>query len=167
MAAAADQSVDLDGFSGEWPMNWSLASYEDCKQYYQNNVLKDQNQASAKLADVMSRDLTTVTPALSLQEIKAKFESVPVSGFPVVDSQQRLIGVLSKRDLSKGGERVEDVMSSPPIAANPETRVADAAALMLKYDVHRIPVVDEQAKVVGMITRSDILKAVTKEAATR
>jgi CBS domain-containing protein len=165
--AAADQSVDLDGFSGEWPMNWSLASYEDCKEFYHRSVLKNQDQASAKLADVMSRDLTTVTPALSLSDIKAKFQSVPVSGFPVVDGQQRLIGVLSKRDLNKGGERVEDVMTSPPIAANPDTRVADAAALMLKYDVHRIPVVDEQAKVVGMITRSDILKAVTQEAARR
>ena len=47
-------------------------------------------------------------------------------------------------------------MSSPPIAARASARVADAAGLMLKHKVHRIPVVNARAELVGIVTRTDI-----------
>ena len=53
-------------------------------------------------------------------------------------------------------------MSQPPIATGPDARVADAAALMLKHKVHRIPIVDGKARVIGMVTRTDIFKALEK-----
>ncbi len=62
-------------------------------------------------------------------------------------------------------ETVQDVMSSPPIACRPEATVRDAAALMLKHSVHRIPIVDAQARVVGMVTRSDIFGVVEQQQA--
>ena len=53
-------------------------------------------------------------------------------------SDKTLIGVVSKKDLQKGGTTVKDIMSTPPIAARPENKVADAACLMLKHKVrHR------------------------------
>ena len=60
-----------------------------------------------------------------------------VSGVPVVKSKSdmTLIGVISKKDLSKPGTYVKDVMSTPPVAARPDNKVADAAALMLKHKV--------------------------------
>ena len=60
-----------------------------------------------------------------------------VTGVPVVKSEadKTLVGVLSKKDLSKPGKLVKDVDSSPPIAARPENKVADAACLMLKHKV--------------------------------
>ena len=62
---------------------------------------------------------------------------VQVTGVPVVKSEadRTLVGVLSKKDLSKPGKFVRDVYSSPPIAARPENKVADAACLMLKHKV--------------------------------
>lgn len=56
---------------------------------------------------------------------------------PVVKSENdyTLIGVLSKKDLSKPGSTVKEVMSTPPIAARPDNKVADAACLMLKHKV--------------------------------
>lgn len=60
-----------------------------------------------------------------------------VSGVPVVksDTDYTLVGVLSKKDLSKKGASVKDIMTSPPIAARPDNKVADAACLMLKHKV--------------------------------
>lgn len=60
-----------------------------------------------------------------------------VTGVPVVKSEadKTLVGVLSKKDLSKPGKLVKDVYSSPPIAARPDNKVADAACLMLKHKV--------------------------------
>lgn len=44
------------------------------------------------------------------------------------------------------------IMSSPPVASRPDSKVADAACLMLKHKVHRIPIVDNDAKVVGIVS---------------
>lgn len=54
-------------------------------------------------------------------------------------------------------------MSSPPIAARPDNKVADAAVMMLKHKVHRIPVVDKNAHLVGIVTRTDIFTALANE----
>ena len=56
---------------------------------------------------------------------------------PVVvsDGDRTLVGVLSKKDLSKPGKTIQDVMTTPPIAARPDNKVADAACLMLKHKV--------------------------------
>ncbi len=51
------------------------------------------------------------------------------------EADKTLVGVLSKKDLSKPGKLVKDVYSSPPIAARPDNKVADAACLMLKHKV--------------------------------
>lgn len=60
-----------------------------------------------------------------------------VSGVPVVKSKDdwTLLGVLSKKDSKKAGTYVKDVMSTPPIAARPDNKVADAAVMMLKHKV--------------------------------
>lgn len=50
-------------------------------------------------------------------------------------SEKKLIGILSKKDLSKGGSTVGDAMTSPPVAAKASNKVADAAVLMLKHKV--------------------------------
>ena len=53
------------------------------------------------------------------------------------ESDMTLVGVLSKKDLDKKGKLVKDIYSSPPVAARPENKVADAACLMLKHKVRR------------------------------
>ncbi len=53
------------------------------------------------------------------------------------ESDLTLVGVLSKKDLSKSGKVVSDIWSSPPVAARGENKVADAACLMLKHKVSR------------------------------
>ncbi|CAN6234269.1 unnamed protein product [Urochloa humidicola] len=54
---------------------------------------------------------------------------------------------------------VDEVMSSPAITLTPEKTVLEAAALMLKEKVHRIPVVNGQQQVIGIVTRTDVFQA--------
>lgn len=54
---------------------------------------------------------------------------------------------------------VRDVMTSDPICVRPETSIADAANLLLRKRIRRLPVVDGQGKLLGIITRSNIIKA--------
>lgn len=155
--AAADESSTT--LSGEWPATLALASYEDVGQYFQDNVFNEDTPPGSLLQDIMSTDLSVTTPDSTLDELKAEFGAV--SGLPVVKDRKSmvLVGVVSRKDLLKAGDKVADIMSTPPVAARPDSKVADAACLMLKHKVHRIPIVDYKTKVVGIVTRTDIFTA--------
>ncbi|MGZ3457819.1 MAG: chloride channel protein [Archangium sp.] len=87
-------------------------------------------------------------------------------GFPVVDKQGRLVGVVTRRELLEGGEagegrRVRELIRRPPAVVFEDSTLREAADHMVREDVGRLPVVrrEEPWKVVGIITRSDLLGA--------
>lgn len=94
--AADKQDADL---SGEWPVNWSLASYEDVGEFFKNSLFKE--DAGNLLKDVMATSVKSVTPDTTLDSIGNLFDSI--SGVPVTKSQsdKTLVGVMSKKDLKK------------------------------------------------------------------
>ncbi|KAK3143148.1 hypothetical protein QOZ80_4BG0359040 [Eleusine coracana subsp. coracana] len=154
--------------SGEWPENFSLLSYADLRAYLESQIVtSDKMSPTAKLGDVMSRPVQVATPAQRLAEIDAFFAAQ--SGLPVVDDEGRCVGVVSKKDKAKAtngmGSTVGEVMSSPAITLAPEKTVLEAAALMLKEKVHRIPVVNEQQQVIGIVTRTDVFQALEADKA--
>ncbi|OAY66508.1 Uncharacterized protein ACMD2_22450, partial [Ananas comosus] len=59
--------------------------------------------------------------------------------------------------------KVGEVMSSPAITLPADKTVLDAAALMLKRKVHRIPILDKQQHVVGIVTRTDVFRALESQ----
>ncbi|XP_042375809.1 uncharacterized protein LOC121969666 [Zingiber officinale] len=147
--------------SGEWPENFSLLSYDDLRAYLETQIISDETKPSAKLATVMSTQIRKARPEQALEEIEHNFEFV--SGLPVVDDELRCIGVISKKDKARAPNglksKVGEVMSSPAITLTPDNTVLDAAALMLKMKVHRVPILDVEKRVIGMVTRTDIFQA--------
>lgn len=119
--------------------------------------------AVAKLTDVMSRPVQVATPGQRLSEVDAFFAARQYSGLPVVDDDGRCVGVISNKDKAKAPNGMEstvaEVMTSPAITLTLYKTVLEAAALMLKEKVHRIPVVNEQQHVIGIVTRSDVFQA--------
>ncbi|KAL5213919.1 hypothetical protein ABZP36_003071 [Zizania latifolia] len=166
-AAVGDLRPEIDEYpegilSGEWPDNFSLLSYDDLRAYLESQIVStDKMNATSKLGDVMSRPVRVVTADQKLADIDAFFAAQ--SGLPVVDEEGRCIGVVSKKDKAKASNGVDstvgEVMSSPAITLTPEKTVLEAAALMLKEKVHRIPVVNEQQQVIGIVTRTDVFQA--------
>ncbi|XP_038974354.1 uncharacterized protein LOC103723298 isoform X1 [Phoenix dactylifera] len=156
--------------SGEWPENFSLLSYDDLRAYLDTQIISEQMKPTALLGEVMSTQIRTATADQTLEEIDHHFEVV--SGLPVIDAELKCIGVVSKQDRAKASHgflwfsicmsksKVGEVMSSPAITLSPDKTVLDAAALMLKMKIHRIPILNEkQQQVVGMVTRTDIFQA--------
>ena len=86
-------------------------------------------------------------------------------GYPVLDESARLIGVLTRRDLldpeADESEPVEALIGRPPVTIREEATLRDAADLMVRHGVGRLPIVDSGTgrSVIGIITRSDILGA--------
>ncbi|MCX7217956.1 MAG: CBS domain-containing protein [Burkholderiales bacterium] len=94
---------------------------------------------------------------------------------PVFNSAAKLIGVVSERDLLTSlnlsqdaptqvlDRRVRDVMRSPVVASAPLTDIRRIARVMLEYEIDGVPILDESERLVGFISRSDMLRVLMKD----
>ncbi|KAF7086964.1 hypothetical protein CFC21_090198 [Triticum aestivum] len=155
--------------SGEWPENFSLLSYDDLRAYLQSQQQQQQQppshaadqQRGPLLREAMSTPVLMVTAEQALVEVEGHFQLV--SGLPVVDSARRCVGVVVKSDCARASHgpktKIADVMTSPAITLSCDKTVTDAAALMLKKKIHRLPIVNQDNQVIGIVTRDDVLRA--------
>ncbi|XP_072968497.1 uncharacterized protein [Typha angustifolia] len=145
--------------SGEWPENFSLLSYDDLRVYLESQTTSD-HEGVVLLGEAMSSPVRTATAGQTLEEIEHLFEVV--SGIPVVDNKMRCVGVLSRTDRARASQglrtKIGEIMSSPAITLSVDKTIMDAAALMLKLKIHRIPIVNEDEQVIGIVTRNDVLQ---------
>lgn len=154
--SAPSEGVDV---SGEWEAVQSLASQDEILLYYNHQ----HQPKKTRLHDVMQVNLVLCQPETSLAEVAALLDGPPtIEGLPVVDADKKLMGVISRKDLAKPGSVAQDVMSSPPVALKASGNVSDAASLMVERKFHRVPVVDDEFKCVGIVTRTDIFWALAQ-----
>ncbi|MFI6645746.1 CBS domain-containing protein [Streptomyces sp. NPDC050504] len=117
----------------------------------------------------MTRDVVRARRMTPFKEVVRLLDHHRISGLPVVDSDDKVLGVLSGSDLVHGQTHragtapspsltAGDVMSSPAITVHPEQTVPDAARLMERRGVERLPVVDEADRLIGIATRRDLLR---------
>lgn len=137
-----------------------------------------------RVSDLMTSEVIAVKPTMSLREAAAILVDKRISGVPVVDATNGVIGVLSEADIvvKAGGqvernrllgwllesdfapadkisaETVRDAMTAPAVTISPKRPVHEAARLMVAETVNRLPVVDK-GKLVGIVTRADIVRA--------
>jgi predicted transcriptional regulator len=81
--------------------------------------------------------------------------------FPVVDEQMRLVGIVTSKDIIGHDETepIDKVMTKNPITTSPRVSVASSAHLMVWEGIELLPVVDNHRKLVGVLSRQDVLKA--------
>jgi CBS domain-containing protein len=141
-----------------------------------------------KVEQLMQRDVVTVSPGTTLKAVARLLVERRISGLPVVDDSGEVLGVVSAGDivakeqgagpmkahrlrwLFRGDERAPakrelrdagDAMSTPAITVGPLRSVADAARLMTEHGIKRLPVVSG-GKLIGIVTRSDLVRAFTR-----
>lgn len=162
-------------------------SDEDLKTVYTLALRHARQRLATRLlvSEVMTTQVVTVTPATSLQEAAALLAEHRISGMPVVNAQQQVLGVLSEADLlvlaglprtstfadllrwllgephpmRRQGSTVGEVMSTPPITARPEQDSRDVASILATRRIKRLPVVDATGTLLGVIARADIIRA--------
>lgn len=126
--------------------------------------------------DVMSSPPVTITMDVTMEQVRAIFESRGFHHLLVVDEDRRCVGVLSDRDLlhtvspfvGKMAERTADVnslkrkahqvMSRKLISARPTTQLRAAARIMLDYNISCLPVVNPDRRCVGIVTIRDVVR---------
>ena len=119
-----------------------------------------------KIRDVMNTELVSILPHVSLEAAFTLMQEHGFHHFPVVNGKMALIGVLSDRDLLRGGLRqkradwsrilVQDVFTRDPITITADERLHEAARLMTAHRISSLPVV-EDGRLIGIITHHDLL----------
>jgi len=113
-----------------------------------------------RVREYMSKNVITVKPEQSLDEVVKLMKVSKHDGFPVVDNGN-VVGMITTRDiLLKKGKTVKDVMSKQVVVTFPEVKIIDAARVMFREGFSRIPVVDKETKkLVGIITNTDVIRS--------
>lgn len=127
---------------------------------------------SAVIADYMATELVSFAPGEDIVEAMRKLLARELSGAPVVDSEGRLLGILSEKDCFEivyrtayhqdWGGRVEDYMSREPEHLEADCSVVEAADRFLHSSYRRFPVLRD-GKLVGLVCRRDILRALDEQ----
>lgn len=124
---------------------------------------------------LMSSPVSTVRTEMEILAARRYFQQQGFHQMPVINAQQRLVGMLSVNDLLRfiiidgeqvsylGGKHVSDAMSQEVITADPVSDIRRIAHVMRQYRLHSVPIVDERDALIGIVSRGDILKAVTND----
>jgi CBS domain-containing protein len=137
-----------------------------------------------RVSDVMTRTVAVVAADTPFKEIARRLSEHRVAALPVVDARDRAIGIVSEADLllkeerpmpeqaprfigrrrraelgRAGGASAKEIMTSPVTTIGPDATLAEAARVMHGGGFRSMPVVDEDGRVVGIVSRRDLLLA--------
>jgi len=138
---------------------------------------------------VMTRNVITVTPETPIDEVARLLVDHSISGLPVVDAENRVLGVVSEGDVlvkeaghpmpsrrplarffgpgrtakaqqhKVDAQTAGELMTSPALTLEPFRALRAAAEIMTTNKVNRLPVVDEDGRLLGIVTRADLVRA--------
>ncbi|ULU23943.1 chloride channel protein [Dyella terrae] len=119
------------------------------------------------VGEACSRQVVSLRASETVGEVRAWLatEAAPANhqGFPVIDGEGRLLGVVTRRDLLRTAApidaAVQSLLGRPPIVVREDHTLREAADHMVEADVGRLPVVSRDGRMVGIVTRGDLLKA--------
>ncbi|WP_254808741.1 CBS pair associated ParBc domain-containing protein [Natronosalvus amylolyticus] len=114
-----------------------------------------------RVKDYMTRDVATVSPDDTVEEVSVRIaESEDHSGFPVCE-RRRVDGFVTARDLLLADDStpIFRVMTTDLIVAHPDMKVTDAARVILRSGIQKLPVVDDAGNLVGIISNADVIRS--------
>ncbi|WP_135820052.1 CBS domain-containing protein [Halostella litorea] len=118
-------------------------------------------EGRARVREYMTRDVATVSPDDSVGTVSERIAaSDEHSGFPVTD-RRRVEGFITARDLLLADDDapIFTVMTDDLIVAHPEMKVTDAARVILRSGIQKLPVVDDAGNLVGIISNADVIRS--------
>jgi len=139
--------------------------------------------------DVMTKNVLSISKYDSIMQVANILTEKNISGLPVVDKDNKVVGIITQADIlsmvgvgrehtfkdllkymlgeplpqRRQGDHVGDIMTSPAITIKADMNIAEAVRIMDEKKVRRLTVVDEKQKLIGILTRADILKSVIKK----
>ena len=112
--------------------------------------------------DIMTKDIITVSPTMSVKTLAMTLIKNQISGAPVAGKDGKIVGVVSEADIvAKRGKDVRSIMSKKVIRVTENTPVEQIAQLMTTHAIKRLPVMNGES-IVGIVSRADIVSAIAQ-----
>ena len=111
--------------------------------------------------DITIRDVVTISPESTVSDAQLLMQDELISGLPVVDGD-KIVGIISKRDIrpvlkSEPSKAIKDIMTSDVVTVEEPITAEEALNIAYENKVERLPVLNDEGKLVGIITIKDIL----------
>lgn len=145
-----------------------------------------------KVKEIMTRDVNGVTAEMNALEALNLLQKIEISGLPVMGADKKLVGMFTEKEviaailpsyvekvgrfiyqenpkavkhkvLMFGGIKVKDIMRKDVVTVDEDTALCEVARIMLTQKARRIPVLNKEKEVVGIISRGDVVKALFQE----
>ena len=117
------------------------------------------------IQEVMTRSVISISSEASIDEAISLLLRHHISGLPVVDEQNHITGVISERDLlgilydlENGGGKIDDYATKEVLCVDEDSSLIEAVDLFLSNPIRRLPVVDKNNKLVGVVSRRDLIR---------
>ena len=161
---------------------------DDLKRIYATALRHAEQRTARRISvrEVMTKNVIKIRADANLNEVTNLLSENRISGLPVVNEKDQLIGVITEGDVlamagmrrehgfkdiirhilgeplsaPKEGRRLRDVMTSPAITTGPEVDIREVALTLDEKRIKRLPVVDDQGRLIGVISRADIVRAI-------
>lgn len=181
LGAAYYQTIHGDGTASDVERALASAEAADGRDREARRCAHLHHSGRWRVSDVMSTDVVTVPPDMSYKQVARVMTGRRVSGAPVVTKDGHVAGMVSEADILRKEERAfrrlgtglprrtrreraqararsaAELMTSPAITIHPDAPVGAAARLMNGHRIRRLPVVDPSGKLIGIISRRDLL----------
>ena len=123
---------------------------------------------TTKAADIMTTNVITAKKDMLLTEAIALLLRWHISALPVVDREDKMVGIVSEIDLvnltfdgNAADTTIEEVMVTDIVSFSSDTELADLVQTFSKRHLRRVPIIDK-GKVVGIVSRRDILREILR-----
>lgn len=138
-------------------------------------------------AQLMTRNVLLVEQTMPLVQAATILADNKVTGAPVVNQENRLVGIVSEKDFLKEmgfgfnpsfmqiathclhdkscmiknlhGKTIADIMTKPPVAGTPEMTIGSISTIFTHQNINRLPIVDSEGLIAGIVTRTDLARA--------
>ncbi|OGW58439.1 MAG: hypothetical protein A2Z09_06135 [Nitrospirae bacterium RBG_16_43_8] len=164
---------------------------EDLRKIYEIALRHAKERLALKIPvkDVMTRPVIAIKEDSDINEAARVFSEGNVSGLPVVDNENSVIGVITEADIlsaagmgkgytfkdllrhilgeptrkKKKGDKVKEIMTTPAITTKPDADIREVAGILDEKKIKRLPVIDDENRLIGIISRADIVRAFNKK----
>ena len=145
-----------------------------------------------KVKEIMTKEVTSVSPETNAKDALDLLQKLQISGLPVIDKDGKLVGMFTEKEalslilpsyvekvgrfmyqenpkavkqkvLTLRAMKVKDIMRKNVVTVAEDTALCEVARIMLTQKARRIPVLDKEKKVAGIVARGDIVKALFEE----
>ncbi len=145
----------------EWEMAVAMAREGGLGVIHRNMSIEEQAEMVRKVKRAerfIVEDVITIAPEETLDYALFLMERNDIDGLPVVGDDGRIVGIVTKEDIAaKEGHLVGDVMTGEVITVGEDVSVEEALDVMVANRIARLPVVNSEGKLVGIITMSDLM----------